>query len=1012
MKRKQKSMRDKTAALPSRKKVEAASVLEEGNLDLLDHMPVGLAVFDQDLCLRWCNSTWVEFIDRHTASRPDQVLPGARFFDLAPGVETALTPVLDRVRSGEEVRLEAFHVESGGTSSYWDVVFTPLMEGGEVVGVLDVTTDATQRVLSLQASQQMVQKLQSQDERLDLIVRGANDGIWDWNLETNQVYFSPRWKSILGYKEDEIPNHFESWQNLIHPDDVERALAAIEDHLSKDRELYELEHRLRHKDGSYRWILARGLAVRDAGGKPVRMVGSHTDITERKQAEEALQHQIAFENVVMAISTYFINLEPDEIDAGIDRALRMLGEFTGVDRSCVFMYSGDRITMDCTHEWCAEGIEPAIQRMKTVPLSALGWSNEKLMRQEVLQISRVAELPPEARAERIELMSQGVQSLIAVPMAYQGEAMGFLALDAVREEKIWSEESIKLLKIAGEILVNALEHKRAQAIQAGQRQFLELLATGGTLAETLHTLVRMIEEQWPGMQGLVLLLDEDGQHLHHGASVSLPEEYVRSIEGLEIGPMVGSCGTACYCGERVVVEDIESDPRWDGLRDLAVKYGLGACWSEPVFSSDGRVIATFAMYYRHPRAPTEAELRTIEIAAHLVGVAVEHQQTLAALQTARDELEDHVQQRTSELQDANRMLQQEVNQRISMERALRRSETKYRELVENADSIILQMDPQGRITFFNRFAQQFFGYEEEEIIGRSVLGTIMPLVDSQGQDLSTKLRDILDHPERYYSSENENIRRNGEWVWVAWTNKALYDNKGRLTEILAIGIDRTQQKRAEEALEQQLKEKAVAAERNRLARDLHDAVTQTLFSASLIAEVLPRLWSRNLEEGQRRLDELRELNRGALAEMRTLLLELRPAVLEEAELADLLRQLADSVIGRARLPVQLSLEGDYDLSAEVKVALYRIAQEALNNIAKHAGASQAEIRLSCDGGVVRLQISDDGVGFDLADIPAKSLGLGIMRERANTIGAQLDVESQIGTGTQITVIWGSGSQGG
>jgi signal transduction histidine kinase len=147
-----------------------------------------------------------------------------------------------------------------------------------------------------------------------------------------------------------------------------------------------------------------------------------------------------------------------------------------------------------------------------------------------------------------------------------------------------------------------------------------------------------------------------------------------------------------------------------------------------------------------------------------------------------------------------------------------------------------------------------------------------------------------------------------------------------------------------------------------------------------------------------------------LAEMRTLLLELRPAVLEEAELAELLRQLADSVIGRARLPVQLSLEGDCDLPAEIKVALYRIAQEALNNIAKHAGASQAEIRLSCEGDAVRLKISDDGAGFDLADIPAKSLGLGIMRERANTIGAHLDVESQVGAGTQVTVIWDSGSQ--
>jgi signal transduction histidine kinase len=206
-------------------------------------------------------------------------------------------------------------------------------------------------------------------------------------------------------------------------------------------------------------------------------------------------------------------------------------------------------------------------------------------------------------------------------------------------------------------------------------------------------------------------------------------------------------------------------------------------------------------------------------------------------------------------------------------------------------------------------------------------------------------------------------------------------------------------------LRTQAQEAAVAAERTRLARDLHDAVTQTLFSSSLIADVLPRLWERNPEEGQRRLAELRELTRGALAEMRTLLLELRPAALIEARLSDLLRQLAESVTGRARVPVRLEVEGDCELDAEVKVALYRIAQEALNNVAKHAGASEAIVRLHCQPGQVELGVCDDGFGFEPAGLPPDSLGLGIMRERALAIGAELTVESQAGQGTEIRVAW-------
>jgi two-component system nitrate/nitrite sensor histidine kinase NarX len=208
----------------------------------------------------------------------------------------------------------------------------------------------------------------------------------------------------------------------------------------------------------------------------------------------------------------------------------------------------------------------------------------------------------------------------------------------------------------------------------------------------------------------------------------------------------------------------------------------------------------------------------------------------------------------------------------------------------------------------------------------------------------------------------------------------------------------------------QAEESAVAAERSRLARDLHDAVTQTLFSSSLIAEVLPRLWERDPAEARRRLDELRELTRGALAEMRTLLLELRPSALEEAKLADLLRQLAESITGRARVPVTLELAGECHLEPEVKIALYRITQEALNNVAKHAGASAATLRLSCQPGQVELQIHDDGLGFDPAKLSPNSLGLGIMRERAETIGAALTIESQPMAGTQITVSWRSSNQ--
>ncbi len=215
-----------------------------------------------------------------------------------------------------------------------------------------------------------------------------------------------------------------------------------------------------------------------------------------------------------------------------------------------------------------------------------------------------------------------------------------------------------------------------------------------------------------------------------------------------------------------------------------------------------------------------------------------------------------------------------------------------------------------------------------------------------------------------------------------------------------------QRLRAEEALRQSELDKAVTAERSRLARDLHDVVTQSLFSASLVAEALPTAWKRDAAEGQQLLQELRQLTRGALAEMRTLLLELRPAALVEADLGNLLRQLAEAFTGRDGLPITVTVEGNCNLPAPVHIALYRIAQEALNNISKHACAQQVSIDLRRGPlGRAELRIQDDGCGFDQHAVAAEHLGLNIMRERADSIGASLTIESEPGHGTRLTVIW-------
>ncbi len=196
------------------------------------------------------------------------------------------------------------------------------------------------------------------------------------------------------------------------------------------------------------------------------------------------------------------------------------------------------------------------------------------------------------------------------------------------------------------------------------------------------------------------------------------------------------------------------------------------------------------------------------------------------------------------------------------------------------------------------------------------------------------------------------------------------------------------------------------SERNRIARELHDSVTHALFAISLIAETLPQTWQTHPAAALQSVAQLHPLAQGALAEMRALLLELRADEEVDRNLGDLLRELADRTRAFYDLPVTTTIVGDCPLPKHVQAALYRIAQEALNNTYKHARASRATIHLHCQaGGAVVLRISDDGQGMTLPNTGAHQLGLRIIRERAAEIGAAFTINSEPGAGTRIVTVW-------
>jgi len=180
--------------------------------------------------------------------------------------------------------------------------------------------------------------------------------------------------------------------------------------------------------------------------------------------------------------------------------------------------------------------------------------------------------------------------------------------------------------------------QKEDEFRAGQGRVLEMIARGETIENVLANLVTLIEAQSEGMLCSVLQLSEDGKYIRHGAAPNLPEIYVQAVNGAPIGPKNGSCGTAMFLGRPVIVTDMLTDPLWEDYRELAKLSGLRACWSTPIFTGHGKVLGSFAMYYRQPQAPTGSEARLTEVATHIAGIAIEHERAQNELQHTRSEL--------------------------------------------------------------------------------------------------------------------------------------------------------------------------------------------------------------------------------------------------------------------------------------------------------------------------------------------------------------------------------------
>jgi PAS domain S-box-containing protein len=696
----------------------------------------------------------------------------------------------------------------------------------------------------------------------------------------------------------------------------------------------------------------------------------------------------------------------DVLQALVAEAASLLG----AERTSVLVWDDfhQRLSVRAAH-----GFEPeVIGRMSFAPHESISGqvaiTGELISVRDVLQDPRIP-----AYVNRAINQDGAIRSLVCVPIKLEGEVFGVFNVNSSEPRSFGGEEQQLLLALAQRAAI-AIQNARLHEESEQRRQELEAFYQAD---QALHRSLRL-EDVLDVLVDLPIALGRAEM-----VSLFLWDEQQRlfvvgQVRGLSDAMLADTFTLTdlrlARASDRGIVEvdDAASDSRiGERLKVTIQREGVRAWISAPI-RIGGHLFGSFSFGYSHPHVFADRERRLLSALAQRAALAIQNARLHEESERQRQELEG--------LYDAD----------AALHRSLRLQDV-LNALVDAAIHL-LRVDGAGLWGPDDQHPGRIVPLASRGLSATYLLET-MRLNDEPG---------VLEFWHRHHSVAVEDIKTS---TLIPESQREPVEREGYralLTTQISVGAEpfgsftvglrrphqfSEQERRLLSALAQraglaiqnarlyeQAQQAAALEERQRLARELHDAVTQTLFSTALIAEVIPQLWDIDENEARARLSDLRRLTRGALAEMRTLLVELRPDALTELALGDLLRQLAEATAGRTRLEVDVHVEGPVRrLPPAIHIALYRLAQEALNNIVKHAQASQASVGLLFSSTGVMLRVVDDGRGFipETATQLAGHFGLGIMRERAASIAARFRLVSHPGEGTLVEVAWGQGALG-
>lgn len=518
------------------------------------------------------------------------------------------------------------------------------------------------------------------------------------------------------------------------------------------------------------------------------------------------------------------------------------------------------------------------------------------------------------------------------------------------------------------------ERKKNEELLKLEKEVLKINAQPNVSLKTaIDYLLEGLERTYPGMLCSVIVLNDDKETIHTLSAPSLPSEYSTVINGTRVGPKSGSCGTAMYRKEKVITEDILTDPLWDDFRESVMPFKLRACWSFPVMNAKNEVLATIAAYYRTPRTPSKDDLTIMERASNLLRIIIENKIA-------------------------------EIKIRVSNER--------YLLVTKATNDAIWDWDVLNNTLYWGEGFYTLFGYRPGYI--ENPMGFWESCIHDDDRDrvLRGLNEFVSNNNSQVWEAEYRFRKANGQYALVNDRGFLIFDHTGKINRMVGSMQDITEKKEMErKLLKQELdKQKLVAQavvnaqekERADIGKELHDNVNQILSTAKLYLELARTEEEERLDLINRSTDNISS----AINEIRSISRSLVPPSVGDLGLIDSIEDLVENTRATKKLQVSFDYAGEIDdvLDEKRKLMLFRIVQEQVNNVLRHSKATHLHIGLTVADNIIDLWINDDGEGFDMEKVKLKKgVGLSNIISRAELFNGRVTIKTAPGKGCSLNI---------